>query len=80
MEHNATKLLDDNYSNIIGLSAEDLKCSAKIYGEMKMIDFKLGSFKVSSPEGLLAEVHHLSCSSQINVMFLFFHFLYFIPE
>ena len=71
MEHNATKLLDENYSNIIGLSAEGLKCSAKIYGEMKMIDFKLGSFKVSSPEGLLAEVYRLHCTSEINLMISF---------
>jgi vacuolar protein sorting-associated protein 13A/C len=58
MEHNATKILDENCRNIIALSAEDMKCSAKIYGEMKIIDFKLGSYQVSSPEGLLAEVQH----------------------
>ncbi|KAI5072395.1 hypothetical protein GOP47_0012501 [Adiantum capillus-veneris] len=55
MQHNATKLMDDDAGNIIELSAEELQCNSKLYGEMKLFDFKLGSYKLTSPEGLLAE-------------------------
>lgn len=56
MQHNATKLVDDKGGNILELSAEDLQCNTKLYGEMKFFDVKLGSYKITSPEGLLAEV------------------------
>lgn len=56
MEHNATKLVDEKGGNIIELSAEDLQCNTKFYRETKIFDFKLGSYKLTSPEGLLAEV------------------------
>lgn len=55
MRHNASKLVDDTGCNIIELSAEELQCNSKIYPEMKVFNLKLGSYQISSPEGLLAE-------------------------
>ncbi|KAH7316123.1 hypothetical protein KP509_21G079300 [Ceratopteris richardii] len=59
MQHNATKLVDKDSCNIIELAAENLLCNAKFYGEMKQFNFKLGSYRLTSPEGLLAESESL---------------------
>lgn len=56
MEHNATKLLDEALDCLAELSCEGLDCSIKLYPETKVFDVKLGSYRLSSPSGLLAEV------------------------
>lgn len=56
MKHNASKLVDGAREYIAELSCEDLDCSIKLYPETKVFDLKLGSYQLSSPNGLLAEV------------------------
>ncbi|KAE8055526.1 hypothetical protein FH972_012359 [Carpinus fangiana] len=55
MEHNASKLLDEALDCLAELSCEGLDCSIKLYPETKVFDVKLGSYRLSSPSGLLAE-------------------------
>lgn len=55
MKHNASKLVAHNQC-LAELSCEDLNCFVKLYSEAKVFDLKLGSYKLSSPLGLLAEV------------------------
>lgn len=55
MKHNASKLVDGAREYIAELSCEDLDCSIKLYPETKVFDLKLGSYQLSSPNGLLAE-------------------------
>jgi vacuolar protein sorting-associated protein 13A/C len=55
MKHNATKLTD--YSVCLAdLSCQDFCCNLKMYPEAKIFDLKLGSYRLLSPYGLLAEV------------------------
>lgn len=56
MKHNASKLLDEAQDCLAELSCEGLDCSIKLYPETKAFDLKLGSYRLSSPNGLLAEV------------------------
>lgn len=69
MKHNATKLVDESRECLAELSCEVLDCSIKLYPETKVIDVKLGSYKLSTPNGLLAEVW--SSSSCVLLHFLF---------
>ncbi|ESW28603.1 hypothetical protein PHAVU_002G003000 [Phaseolus vulgaris] len=55
MNHNASKLIGETKESVAELSCEDLSCSIKLYPETKVFDIKLGSYKLSSPTGLLAE-------------------------
>ncbi|KAK7309084.1 hypothetical protein RJT34_05549 [Clitoria ternatea] len=55
MNHNASKLIGEAKEPVAELSCEDLKCSIKLYPETKVFDINLGSYKLSSPKGLLAE-------------------------
>ncbi|KAK7307747.1 hypothetical protein VNO77_41077 [Canavalia gladiata] len=55
MNHNASKLIGETEEPVAELSCEDLSCSMKLYPETKVFDIKLGSYKLSSPKGLLAE-------------------------
>lgn len=69
MHHNATRLLDAEGGCVMELSADGFDCSANLYPEMKMVGVKLASYKVRSPEGVLAEVN---CSTvPCNVPYLF---------
>ncbi|GMH29787.1 hypothetical protein Nepgr_031630 [Nepenthes gracilis] len=54
MRHNASKLMD-GLECLADLSCETLYCSARFYSEAKYFDMKLGSYRLSSPNGLLAE-------------------------
>ncbi|XP_047340944.1 uncharacterized protein LOC124944671 [Impatiens glandulifera] len=54
MRHNASKLTDDQEC-IAELSCKNLDCFVKLYPEAKVFDVKLGSYQLSSPNGLLAE-------------------------
>lgn len=56
MKHNASKLIIDNSEYLADLSCEDFCCNLKMYPEAKIFDLKLGSYKLLSPYGLLAEV------------------------
>lgn len=56
MKHNASKLVADDQKCLAELSCEGLDCNIKTYPEAKVFDLKLGSYKLSSPYGLLAEV------------------------
>uniref|UniRef100_A0A7N0VMH0 PH domain-containing protein n=1 Tax=Kalanchoe fedtschenkoi TaxID=63787 RepID=A0A7N0VMH0_KALFE len=55
MRRNATKLLLGANDCLAELSCENIDCSVRLYPETKVIDVKLGSYKLSSPNGLLAE-------------------------
>lgn len=70
MNHNASKLIGETKESVAELSCEDLSCSIILYPETKVFDIKLGSYKLSSPKGLLAEVGLLI----IDVNFLHFDF------
>ena len=61
MKHNASKLIDESKERLAELSCEGLDCSIKLYPETKVFDLKLGSYKLSSPSGLLAEVGNFQC-------------------
>ncbi|XP_028077973.1 LOW QUALITY PROTEIN: uncharacterized protein LOC114279888 [Camellia sinensis] len=54
MRHNASKLTDDQEC-LAELSCDNLDCFVKLYPEAKVFDVKLGSYQLSSPNGLLAE-------------------------
>lgn len=56
MKHNASKLVDASLECLAELSCEGLDCSIKLYPETKVFGMKLGSYRLSSPNGLLAEV------------------------
>lgn len=56
MNHNASKLMGDAQECLAELSCESLDCSIRLYSEAKVFDMKLGSYRLSSPNGLLAEV------------------------
>ena len=55
MTRNASKLIDA-HECLAELSCESLKCSGTLHSEAKIFDLKLGSYRLSSPSGLLAEV------------------------
>ncbi|KAK9266873.1 hypothetical protein L1049_027132 [Liquidambar formosana] len=55
MKHNASKLIAEAHDYVAELSCESLDCSVRLYSEAKVIDMKLGSYRLSSPNGLLAE-------------------------
>lgn len=55
VRHNASKLVDGSLECLAELSCEGLDCSIKLYPETKVFDVKLGSYRLSSPNGLLAE-------------------------
>lgn len=55
MKHSATKLIDGSNEYLAELSCEGLDCFIKLYPETKVFDVKLGSYRLSSPNGLLAE-------------------------
>uniref|UniRef100_A0A0E0MAV7 PH domain-containing protein n=1 Tax=Oryza punctata TaxID=4537 RepID=A0A0E0MAV7_ORYPU len=55
MKHNASKLIIDSSECLADLSCEDFCCNLKMYPEAKIFDLKLGSYKLLSPYGLLAE-------------------------
>ncbi|PPR99880.1 hypothetical protein GOBAR_AA20786 [Gossypium barbadense] len=56
MKHNASKLLDGAHTCLADLSCEGLDCSIKLYPETKVFGVKLGSYQLSSPNGLLAQM------------------------
>ncbi|KAH7549714.1 hypothetical protein JRO89_XS13G0070800 [Xanthoceras sorbifolium] len=66
MKHNASKLLDERLECLAELSCEGLACSVKLYPETKVFDMKLGSYQLSSPNGLLAEYLKDSIGEMIN--------------
>ncbi|MQL82370.1 hypothetical protein Taro_014851 [Colocasia esculenta] len=55
MKHNASKLISRDREHLADLSCDGLDCAVKIYSESKVFDLKLGSYRLSSPSGLLAE-------------------------
>ncbi|XP_073352999.1 uncharacterized protein [Aegilops tauschii subsp. strangulata] len=55
MKHNASRLIIDGSECLADLSCEDFRCNLKMYPEAKVFDLKLGSYKLLSPYGLLAE-------------------------
>jgi vacuolar protein sorting-associated protein 13A/C len=56
MKHNASKLTIDDSEFLADLSCQDFFCNLKMYPEAKIFDLKLGSYRLLSPYGLLAEV------------------------
>lgn len=86
MKHNASKLLKRDYTYLADLSCDSLDCAVKIYSEAKIFNLKLGSYKLSSPKGLLAEVqifkHDKLCFRSEDLPFdafqLFTHNLHFL--
>lgn len=56
MKHNASKLVSEGQECLADLSCEGLACNIKTYSEAKIFELKLGSYSLSSPYGLLAEV------------------------
>ncbi|XP_073111690.1 uncharacterized protein [Elaeis guineensis] len=55
MKHNASKLVSEGQECLADLSCEGLACNIKTYSEAKIFELKLGSYRLSSPFGLLAE-------------------------
>lgn len=55
MKHNASKLIDSE-ACLADLSCDNLESCMKLYPEAKVVDIKLGSYRLLSPNGLLAEV------------------------
>ncbi|XP_078437793.1 pleckstrin homology (PH) domain-containing protein isoform X2 [Wolffia australiana] len=55
MKHNSSKLVKSDSSYLADLSCDNLECSAKFYSETKIFNLNLGSYKLSSQNGLLAE-------------------------
>nr|CAB3500118.1 unnamed protein product [Digitaria exilis] len=55
MKHNASKLTIDDSEFLADLSCQDFCCNLKMYPEAKIFDLKLGSYRLLSPYGLLAE-------------------------
>lgn len=85
VRHNASKLVDGSLECLAELSCEGLDCSIKLYPETKVFDVKLGSYRLSSPNGLLAEVWFLvwftSSKSHCNVQLQYsFWYLKFLSE
>lgn len=68
MQHNASKLVDGAQECLAALSCDNLSCSVKLYPETKVFDLKLGSYRLSSPSGLLAEVRipHLAVKTVLS--------------
>lgn len=62
MKHNASKLTDFN-GCLADLSCDNLDLSIDLYSESKVFDIRLGSYQLSSPNGLLAEVCSLELIS-----------------
>lgn len=62
MRHNASKLTDAQEC-LAELSCDSLDCLIQLYSETKIFDLKLGSYRLSSPNGLLVEVLFSLCSS-----------------
>lgn len=56
MKHNASKLITKDQESLAELSCEGIDCSVRLYPEAKVFDVKLGSYKLSSSRGILAEV------------------------
>ncbi|RWR80582.1 Pleckstrin domain-containing protein [Cinnamomum micranthum f. kanehirae] len=56
MKHNASKLITKDQKSLAELSCEGTNCTVRLYPEAKVFDLKLGSYKLSSPRGILAEV------------------------
>nr|XP_027080056.1 uncharacterized protein LOC113703042 isoform X2 [Coffea arabica] len=54
MKHNASRLADEKEC-LADLSCENLDCFVNLYSEAKVFDVRLGSYQLSSPNGLLAE-------------------------
>ncbi|MFS8029949.1 putative vacuolar protein sorting-associated protein [Helianthus anomalus] len=54
MKHNASGLAE-GHELVAELSCENLDCLMKFYKDAKVFDMKLGSYRLSSPDGLLAE-------------------------
>ncbi|PWA96948.1 pleckstrin (PH) domain superfamily protein [Artemisia annua] len=54
MKHNASRLTEA-HEFVAELSCENLDCLMKFYKDAKVFDMKLGSYRLSSPDGLLAE-------------------------
>ncbi|XP_073000916.1 uncharacterized protein [Typha latifolia] len=55
MKHNASKLIIEGVECLADLSCEEFLCNLNTYTEAKTFDLKLGSYRLSSPYGLLAE-------------------------
>ncbi|GER35434.1 pleckstrin homology (PH) domain-containing protein [Striga asiatica] len=53
MKHNASKLTDSQEC-LADLSCDNLECCINLYPEAKIVDIKLGSYRLLSPNGLLA--------------------------
>ncbi|XP_076943882.1 uncharacterized protein LOC143614277 [Bidens hawaiensis] len=54
IKHNASRLAEA-HEIVAELSCENLDCLMKFYKDAKVFDMKLGSYRLSSPDGLLAE-------------------------
>lgn len=67
MKHNASKLIDESLESLAALSCESLNCSIKLYPETKIFDIKIGSYQLSSPNGLLAEVRFLCFMMNLKI-------------
>ncbi|KAL8053513.1 hypothetical protein ABFS82_05G077000 [Erythranthe guttata] len=61
MKHNASKLTDSQEC-LADLSCDNLECWIKLYSESKIVNIKLGSYRLLSPNGLLAESESASDS------------------
>ncbi|KAL8529518.1 hypothetical protein ACS0TY_006808 [Phlomoides rotata] len=61
MKHNASKLIDSEEC-LADLSCDNLESCIKLYSEAKNVDIKLGSYRLLSPHGLLAESESASDS------------------
>lgn len=57
MKHNASRLTERHLS-LAELSCDNLECAVKLYPETKIFDLRLGSYRLSSPKGTLAEVDY----------------------
>ncbi|KAJ4951540.1 hypothetical protein NE237_028372 [Protea cynaroides] len=55
MKRNASKLVSEAQECLAELSCQGLDCLVKLYSEAKIFNLKLGSYQLSSPNGLLAE-------------------------
>ncbi|XP_068635813.1 uncharacterized protein [Aristolochia californica] len=55
MNRNASKLTKEGQESVAELSCEEMDCTVRLYSEAKVFDLKLGSYKLSSPNGVLAE-------------------------
>ncbi|KAK6935059.1 Pleckstrin homology domain [Dillenia turbinata] len=55
MRHNASKLVAEPQQFIADLSCENFDCLIRLYAETKIFHVKLGSYRLSSPDGVLAK-------------------------